>query len=408
MARFEFKMPDVGEGLADVEIVEWFINEGDSVEENQPIADVETDKAIVTMPAPASGTVIELAAQKGERIAVGATFVVMDTGTADPAPAPPVSTTKSEPTTATGNGHPPPVSPKKGKQPLASPVARKLAKELGLDLAAVSGTGPRGRITTEDVQRHTAKSAAPAPQPAAIAAPAADTADERIPVRGLRRRIAEAMSHTYRSIPHVAGFHEFDGLALIQERAYLKRYAEAAGINLTFLPFLIKATVEALKQHPYLNASYVDGDDPAILLKKEYNIGIAAATEQGLVVPVIHKADQLDLFETARRANELIESARAQRLTPPEMRHGTFTITNIGPAGGWFGTSIIRAPEAAILGVGKIEEKAVVRAGQIVARPILPISLTFDHRVIDGDEALAFIRTLRQILEDDPRSLAPR
>jgi pyruvate dehydrogenase E2 component (dihydrolipoamide acetyltransferase) len=236
----------------------------------------------------------------------------------------------------------------------------------------------------------------------------ADENMERIPVRGLRRRIAEALTETARTIPHVAGFHEFDAGALVEERAYLQRHAEAAGVRLTYLPFVVKACVEALKQHPYLNASYIDGDDPAILLKKSYNIGIAAATDEGLLVPVLHGADQLDLFEIARRAEQLVMDARERRLTPKDMQHGTFTITNVGQMGGWFGTSIIRAPEAAILGVGKIEDRAVVHQGQIVARPILPIALTFDHRVIDGAEALAFIQTLRHYLEEDPRSLAPR
>jgi pyruvate/2-oxoglutarate dehydrogenase complex dihydrolipoamide acyltransferase (E2) component len=286
---------------------------------------------------------------------------------------------------------------------------------LGIALEEVAGSGPRGRINVEDVQRHAdmlqAAKAAPVSSlvPAKPTEPVAVSAeDERIPVRGLRRRIAEALTETARTIPHVAGFHEFDASELIKERAYLQRHAEAAGVHLTYLPFVIKACVEALKQHPYLNAAYVEGDDPAILLKKSYNIGIATATDEGLVVPVLHGADQLDLFELARRADELVAAARERRATPKDMQNGTFTITNVGQMGGWFGTSIIRAPEAAILGLGKIEDKAVVRSGQIVARPILPVSLTFDHRVIDGQEALAFIQTLRRYLEEDPRSLAPR
>ncbi|NJN94638.1 MAG: 2-oxo acid dehydrogenase subunit E2 [Anaerolineales bacterium] len=234
------------------------------------------------------------------------------------------------------------------------------------------------------------------------------TEDERIPVRGLRRRIAEALTETARDVPHVAGFHEFDADALVKERAYLQRHAEAVGVRLTYLPFVIKACVEALKQHPYLNASYADGADPVIVFKKSYNIGIATATDEGLVVPVLHHADQFDLFELARRADELVTAARERRATPKDMQNGTFSITNVGQMGGWFGTSILRAPEAAILGIGKIEDRAVVRQGQIVARPILPIALTFDHRVIDGQQALAFIQTLRRYLEEDPRSLSPR
>lgn len=412
MARFEFNMPDVGEGLADVEIVEWFVKVGDTVEENEPVADVETDKAIVTMPAPATGKIVELAAGKGERVKVGSLLLVMETDKAAAASPPeaqaaPVSVDQS------GNGQP--QTEASSERVLASPVARKLARELGVKLEDVQGSGPRGRISTDDVQRHAdslKQAAAPVaspPRAAATPAPAAPTGAEveRVPVRGLRRRIAEALAETYRAIPHVVGFHEFDAGALVAERDYLKRRAEAEGVRLTYQVFIVKAVSKALKKHPYLNASYVEGDDPAIILKKQYNIGIAAATPQGLVVPVIHQADRLKLFDIARQAEQLIAAAQEQRLTPQQMKDGTFTISNVGPAGGWFGSSIIRAPEAAILGVGKIEERAVVRNGQIVARPILPIALTFDHRVIDGDEALAFVQTLRGYLEDDPRSLSP-
>lgn len=312
-----------------------------------------------------------------------------------------------------------PASQPSSSQPLpilASPVARKLAQELGIALEAVSGTGPKGRINVEDVQRHAemlqaAKTTPTKPDlpglPNLAGLPTA-VGDERIPVRGLRRRIAEVLAETARTVPQVVGFHEFDAEALVKERAYLQRHAEAVGVRLTYLPFIIKACVEALKLHPYLNACYMDGDDPAILLKRSYNIGIATATDDGLVVPVLHGADQIDLFELARRADELVAAARERRTTPKDMQHGTFTITNVGQMGGWFGTSILRSPEAAILGMGRIEDKAVVRNGQIVARPILPLSLTFDHRVIDGQEALAFIQTLRRYLEEDPRSLARR
>jgi pyruvate dehydrogenase E2 component (dihydrolipoamide acetyltransferase) len=242
--------------------------------------------------------------------------------------------------------------------------------------------------------------------PERAAAPAGDLKVERVPVRGLRRRIAEALTRSYREIPHVVGFHEFDALALVNEREYQNRHLVEDSVRLGFLPFVIKATVRALKEHPYLNASF-DAEEEVILLKKSYNIGIAVATDEGLVVPVLHDADQYDLFELARKADKLVAAARERRLTPEDNQNGTFTITNVGPAGGWFGTSIIRYPEAAILGVGKIEERAVVRDGHIVARPIIPISLSFDHRVLDGDEALAFIHTLRHYLEEDPRSLSP-
>lgn len=405
-------MPDVGEGLADVEVVAWFVKIGDRVEENQPIADVETDKAIVTMPAPATGQVIELAAKVGERVKVGGFLLAIETGSGDARARGDEDAKRNEADSLNLPTSRPPTPDPQPLSILASPVARKLAQDLGVKLEEVAGTGPRGRINVEDVQRHAdglqATKITPV-QPAQPAPPVAVAeADERIPVRGLRRRIAEALTETARAVPHVAGFHEFDAAALVRERAYLQRHAEAVGVRLTYLPFVIKACVEALKQHPYLNASYADGADPVIVLKKSYNIGIATATDEGLVVPVLHNADQFDLFELARRADELVAAARERRATPKDMQNGTFSITNVGQMGGWFGTSILRAPEAAILGIGKIEDRAVVRQGQIVARPILPIALTFDHRVIDGQEALAFIQTLRRTLEEDPRSLSPR
>jgi len=421
MTRFEFRMPDVGEGLAEVEVVAWFVKVGDMVEENQPVAEVETDKAIVSMPAPATGTVIELAAQAGERVKVGSFLLAIDTSEA------PAEAAQGQPPGAPLPGD---IAVEAAGPVLASPVARKLARDLGIELEAVAGSGPRGRITVEDVERHAAAQpalpqalgqppGAPLPGAEALAQPPGsphheveaagpdriEVAVERIPVRGLRRRIAESLTQTAQTTPHVTGFYEFDALALVAERAYLKPRAEAAGVHLTYLPFLVRACVEALKQHPYLNASYVAGEAPAILLKKSYHIGIATATPEGLVVPVIHNAGQLDLFEIAGQAEQLVAAARARRITPQAMQNGTFTITNVGPAGGWFGTSILRASEAAILGAGKIEERAVVRHGQIVPRPILPLSLTFDHRVLDGDQALAFIETLRHYLEEDPRSL---
>jgi len=204
------------------------------------------------------------------------------------------------------------------------------------------------------------------------------------------------MAHSVREIPHVSGFQEFDAQRLVALRGRLM--AQAEGLRLTFLPFIVRAAVLALRAHPYLNASF-DPAEPAVVLKKTYGIGIATATEAGLVVPVVRDADRLSFLDLARRIDALAQAARDQRLAPGDFQGGTFTVTNVGPAGGWFGTSIIRHPEVAILGVGRIEDRAVVRDGQIAARPVLPVSLTFDHRVVDGDMGLAFLRTLRSSLE---------
>ncbi len=375
MAEVEFAMPDVGEGLAEVELVRWLVAVGDHVQENQPIAEVETDKAVVEMPAPATGRLTWQGAQPGQRIRVGQVWVRLEVDA--PAGQSPADRPAAPP-------EQPPPSPARVQ---ASPAARRLAQELGVVLEEVRGTGPGGRIMVEDVQRH-----------AAARRPAPVEEEERVPLRGIRRRMADTMTLSARTIPHVSGFHEVDAAALVAVRERLRPQAEAAGVRLTYLPLLVRATVLALRDHPYLNAS-LDEDAQVIVLKKAYHIGIAVASPEGLVVPVVHHADRLGILDLARRIEELVARARAGRLSPDQVRGGTFTITNVGPAGGWFGTSLIRPPEVAILGVGRIEERAVVRGGQIVARPILPLTLTFDHRVLDGEAALAFVRTLRGLLE---------
>lgn len=390
MARLEFRLPDIGEGLAEVEIVRWLVGPGDPIQENQPIAEVETDKAIVTMPAPATGTVAEFLAAPGERVKVGSVLLVLEVAAPEGATVAGAAGAPATARDAAVTGPPQPIASSPGTQVQASPAARKLATEAGVDLAHVRGTGPNGRITPEDVQAHAARG------PAAVSADSADV--ERVPVRGLRRRIAEAMAQSVRAIPHVCGFHEFDAAALTAAHKRLRPEAAAQGVHLTYLAFVVQATAAALVEHPLLNASY-DEDEPAILVKKARNIGIATATPDGLLVPVIRNAGDLDLFAIARETERLTAAARARTLEPADLQHGTFTISNVGAAGGWFGTSIIRYPEAAILGLGRITPRAVVRDHQVAVRPVLPLSLTFDHRVIDGDGALSFIHSLRQLIE---------
>jgi pyruvate/2-oxoglutarate dehydrogenase complex dihydrolipoamide acyltransferase (E2) component len=395
MPHLEFRLPDIGEGLAEAEVVSWLIKPGDQVRENQPICDIETDKAIVTMPAPASGQVHELRAQPGDRVAVGAVLLVLEVSDADAATA---AASKAEAAAApAAAASPHPRSQGSASTP-AAPATRKAAADLGVDLARVTGSGPGGRITVEDVRAYAAR------QPSAAAADDVT----RVPVQGLRRRIAEAMTQSVRAIPHVCGFHELDGEALSNVYHQLKPVAAAGGVRLTYLPFLVRAVALALIEHPPLNASY-DESGPAIVLKKRRNIGIATATPDGLLVPVVRDADTLDLLALARELERLGERGRARALTPQDLHDGTFTISNVGAAGGWFGTSIIRYPEAAILGVGRIAPRAVVRQGRVEVRPVLPLSLTFDHRVIDGDGALAFVETLRRLIEhaDSPALTAP-
>ena len=394
MAVIEFHLPDIGEGLAEVELIRWYVGLGDRVEENQPIADVESDKAIVTMPAPASGVVTRLCVTEGERVKVGSLMMVVDghtsaqTGTSDAASP---SESPREVTTSLG-GAPP------AEAVAASPAIRRLAKTLGADLSRITGSGPRGRITEEDVHRAVA-AAGTAP----VEAPRDDDADV-VPFRGIRRRIAEAMETAYRTIPHVSGFHEFDADALVRLHAERKTRAERLGVRLTFLPFIVKAAVAALKAQPYLNAT-LDQERGAILLKRAYHIGLATSAPDGLVVPVLHNADRLGLLEIAREIERLATAARNRTLAPADLQHGTFTITNVGAQRGWLNTSLIRHPEVAILGVGRIEERAVVRDGHVVARPVMPLALTFDHRVVDGEQGLGFMLALREHLEQPQRLL---
>jgi pyruvate dehydrogenase E2 component (dihydrolipoamide acetyltransferase) len=386
MAQVEFRLPDIGEGLAEAEVVSWLVKPGDHVQENQPVAELETDKAIVTMPAPATGTVAELHAKAGDRVAVGSVLMILELADASSAVVAPVheaATRASATRTA-----PPPVAPTGQREGPASPAARKVARELGVSLADVRGSGPGGRITVEDVHAHASRALA-----------ATSSADvQRIPVSGLRRRVAEAMTRAVRAIPHVCGFHELDATALTEAYERLKPMLAGQGVRLTYLSFIVKAVALALVDHPELNASY-DESGPAIILNQHRNIGIATATPDGLLVPVIHDADHLDLAGIARETERLATGGRARTLERRELQDGTFTISNVGQAGGWFGTSIIRYPEAAILGVGRIEPRAVVRDGTVVVRQILPLSLTFDHRIIDGDAALAFVQTIRRLLE---------
>jgi pyruvate dehydrogenase E2 component (dihydrolipoamide acetyltransferase) len=362
------------------------------VQENEPIADVESDKAVVTMPAPASGVVTRLCVSEGERVKVGSLMMVVDghtsaqSGTAAESDGRGVSNAQSTNVA--------PANPRSDEAIAAAPAARRLASERGVDLRRVAGTGPRGRITVEDVER-----AAGASQPTTPTTKAESDADEEVvPFRGIRRRIAEAMELAYRTIPHVSGFHEFDAAELVRVHAELKPQAERKGVRLTFMPFIVKAAIAALKTQPYLNAS-LDEAKETIRIKRAYHIGIATSAPDGLVVPVLKHADRLGLVEIAREIERLSTAARDRTLAPADLRNGTFTITNVGAQRGWLNTSLIRHPEVAILGVGRIEDRAVVREGQIVVRPIMPLALTFDHRVVDGEQGLAFMLTLREHLE---------
>ena len=544
----EFRLPDVGEGVAEGELVTWLVAPGDSVAEDQPVAEVETDKALVEVPSSYDGTVEELFVEEGEMVPVGdviisfrvdeeggdgeataeseaeATPPEAEAGDAEPDPteSDPEPDAESEPTTPSG-------------RTFAPPSARRLARELGVDIAAVDGSGPGGRIGESDVRAHaegsaeagddgpsvgsasdapdpkpaptptdtgpgsrtsavkkrgasgagpetgtadaaspasaapepagrettlatpatrnvardlgvdvddvptdetrdgeafvtgedvrayaeapeagsgaaeaSADASAPEPKPVDVSGSAADAdpaepsapgaADETVPYRGVRRTIGKQMERSKYTAPHVTHHDTAEVDALVEARAELKPQAEAEDVKLTYMPFVMKAIVAGLKQYPSLNSELRE-DDEEIVLKGDYNLGIAVATDAGLMVPVVEDVDEKGLFELAAEVNDLAARARERQLAPAEMKGGTFSITNFGAIGGEYATPIINYPETAILGLGAIEERPVVRDGEVVAAPTLPLSLSIDHRVIDGAVAAEFANTVMEHLE---------
>ena len=385
----EFKFPDVGEGIAEGEIVRWLVKEGDWIKEDQELVEVETDKAVLTLNSPYTGKIEKLYGNEGEIIEVGAVLIMVQD--IEDVALVPASEKKDSGTVVGSLGEEKEIEIV--RPVLATPAVRALAREMNLDLTQVKGTGPGGRITKEDVERLLEKIGAPMG--------AADTYGpiEKIPLRGLRRTIAKRMAEASKRIAEVTIWEDADITELEQLRAKVRKRAEAQGVKLTYLPFLIKASLAALKAHPYLNAS-LDEAAEEIVLKRYYNIGIAVDTSDGLIVFVVKEADQKNILDLAREGAALAEKARHRKIDLPELRGSTFTITNYGVVGASYGTPIINYPEVAILGLGKIEDRPVVREGQIVIRKIMPLSLAFDHRVIDGVEAGRFLGVVIKHLQD--------
>lgn len=413
----DFKFPDVGEGITEGEVVKWLVKEGDKVEEDQPLLEVETDKAIVEIPSPYSGKVLKIHARAGDIVKVGQTLVsIGEEGEKVERKKAPVSAEPekresygivgelevAEEVEGVEEGEKEleekikkPMAPKV----LAIPKVRRLAKELGVDLARIKGTGKDGRITEEDVLRAKEEAMVEERRPAVRVTRKYDLYGyiERVPLRGIRRATAKKMVEALR-IPQVTHMDEADVTELVKVREKVKKEMEHLGVKVTYLPFIIKAVIEGLKAHPYMNAT-ISEDGEEIILKKYYNIGIAVDIEDGLIVPVIKGADQKSITELAKEITRLANLAKERKLDLAELKGGTFTITNIGVIGGTHATPIIHAPEVAILGVGKIVERPRVVDGKVVPRKILPLSLSFDHRVIDGAEAARFLNEVIMHLE---------
>jgi len=401
-----FKFPDVGEGITEGEIVRWLVKEGDEVKEDQTVAEIETDKAVVEMPSPYSGTVLKVHFKEKDIVKVGQALITVGAkGESAEAAAEPAAGEKAAEPAAIG----PSVvgiireSREEIREILAAPKVRKLALELGVDLKAVSGSGPQGRITEEDVREFKVRPSA-APEEKKPAIKIKEKYDfygelERIPLRGIRRATAKRMADSVRTAAHVTHFDEADATRLAQLRKSLKAEAEAKGIKLTYLPFIVKALIAALKIHPMFNASLHE-EDEEIVVKKYYNIGIAVDVPDGLIVPVVKSADQKSLLEIASDIQNLAEAARKRTLDLADLKGGTFSITNVGMIGGEGATPIINYPEVAILATLKIKERARLEKGEVKAKMTLPLCLSFDHRVVDGAEAARFMNDLIKSIED--------
>ena len=353
---YEFKLPDLGEGLTEGEIARWLVEEGQDVAEDDPLVEIATDKTTVEIPSPASGTVSRILVPEGEVVPVGTVLVVIGGDGSGPVP---VTDTETRPKRTAASPSP------AGEKVRATPLVRKVAAELGVDLAGISGSGPQGRITEKDVL-------AASSGPVSVSVTETRPEGTRVALRGVRRQMFEHLTRAHDEIPAVTWVEECDF-----SNVDLKR----------LVPLALHAVTESLREFPELNARVEDGE---LLLLDRYDIGVAVQTEQGLVVPVVHGADKLSLDELEAEVKRLAEAAHDGMLKPEELRGGTFTLTSAGKAAGLFVTPLINHPEVAILGLHRIEERPVVRDGAVAVRKMGNVSVTFDHRVIDGKRAADF------------------
>lgn len=426
MSTYVIKMPDIGEGIAEVELVQWHVKVGDEVAEEQALADVMTDKANVEIPAHVAGKVVALTGKPGDVIAVGTEIIRLEVegkGNAADSPSPLGEGKKETPPSPLGVGRgegkkaeilslprrrePSPNAPRNDR-PLASPAVRRRARELQIELTEVAGTGPEGRITQQDLEAHLQRTprgasfSAPLPYnipPGGRFAPGMRRTDEEVvQVIGLRRKIAEKMQESKRRIPHFTYVEEVDVTALEQLRAQLNARWRSERGHLTMLPFLMRAIVRTLPEFPEVNARY--DDDAATLTRYgAVHVGIATQTTNGLVVPVVRNVEARDLWSCASEVARLAEAARAGKASREELTGSTLTITSLGPLGGIVTTPVINYPEVAIVGVNRVVERPVVRDGVVVVRQIMNLSSSFDHRIVDGLRAAMFVQGLRACLE---------
>ena len=400
MATFEFKLPDIGEGVVEGEIVKWLCAEGDELKEDQAMVEVMTDKATVTIPSPKKGKVMKLHGKEGDIARVHHNLITLEVeGTGNGASAnghAPSTAAKASPAAPAAMAKP---TAREGKV-LATPVTRRIAREHGVDLATLEGSGPNGRVLKTDVMA-ALESNAPASARNQVKAPAAPMqGDQRIPLKGLRKAIARKMVQSKFTAPHYTFVEEMDATELKNLRAKLnaKLADNEDSLKISFLPFICKALVAAMQKFPTINAN-TDEATQELVVRASKNLGIAVATDEGLVVPVVKDVQSKSLRTLADEIRTLADNARDRRLRQEDITGGTFTITSLGETGGLFATPIINHPEVAILGVHKMRQRPVVKDGQIVVRDMMYLSLSFDHRFIDGAVGAAFTYELIRFLE---------
>ncbi|PPE73038.1 dihydrolipoyllysine-residue succinyltransferase [Solimonas fluminis] len=397
----EIKVPNLPESVSSATVATWHLKAGDAVKREQNLVDLETDKVVLEVPATADGVLTEIRVQPGATVQAGDVLGLLEEGAAAAA-APAAKAEAAKPATASA-----PAAPAGGNED-QSPAVRKLLSELGLSASQISGTGKGGRLTVEDVKAHAAKPQAPAPKAAApAAAPAPRVAgareEQRVPMTRIRQRIAERLLEAKNNTAMLTTFNEVDLKAVSELRArYKDQFEKSHGVKLGFMSFFIKAAIEALKKYPVLNAS-VDGQD--IIYHGYYDIGVAVSSERGLVVPILRDADQHSMAEIEKAIGDFGSRAKANKLTMEDLTGGTFSITNGGVFGSMMSTPILNPPQSAILGMHGITERPMVVNGEIVIRPMMYLALSYDHRIIDGKEAVLGLRTIKECLEDPAKIL---
>ncbi|RQW20810.1 2-oxo acid dehydrogenase subunit E2 [Bacillus sp. C1-1] len=418
---YKYKLPEVGEGIHEGEIVKWFVKEGDEVKEDDILLEVQNDKSVVELPSPVDGKVLEVKVDEGTTSYVGDVILVIDDGSEDDGEeesgsdesakeekSEAASTEKTEEKASESADS----ESSDGARVIAMPSVRKYAREKGVSISSVKGSGKNGRVVKEDIDAflsgdqsdETTSSADQREEKSAkptTSAPAASSEqlEERVPLKGIRKAIAKAMVKSKQTAPHVTHLDEIDVTALVAHRKQYKQVAADQGTKLTYLPYVVKALTSAIRKYPALNAS-IDDEAGEIVYKKYFNIGIAADTEQGLVVPVVKDADRKSIFQLADEINELAVKARDGKLSSAEMQGGSATISNLGSASGQWFTPVINHPEVMILGIGRIEEKPVVKDGEIVVGTMLSLSISYDHRLIDGVTAQSALNQIKRLLND--------